>query len=159
MAINHLSDDQIQEFLDYHKEQPETEIATHLKTCPACVRKMELYNQLFTELANDQTPQLSKNFALKIINLLDSKKEKKQQWIETALLVILFNIGLAASFYFLNPFPLLQKTGNSVITAIGSFFKWFSASVDLNIFLLVSIIIILLAVEIVDRKILRPKLR
>lgn len=60
--MNHLSDDQLQSYLDRTTEGPSPEIELHLESCPKCREALLHYKLLYRKLSHAETPALSASF-------------------------------------------------------------------------------------------------
>jgi len=68
MAINHWSEEQIQEFLDGESSISKSLFEDHLKTCPVCRKSFQYYQNLYRGLKQDPKFQLSANFAQALVS-------------------------------------------------------------------------------------------
>ena len=100
--MNHLSDEQIQKYLDKDHSLNKADIEKHLKTCDSCQQNVIVYKQLYTNLADETGFMLSANFSESVVNRIRKKEEKSKNFFEGLLLAIagLFSVGLV--FYFTN---------------------------------------------------------
>jgi len=102
--MKHLTEEQIQAFLDGSSDQDSKSLALHLYFCPDCRRTYEEYQKLYMGLAKAEIPDLPASFAEKVMSRIDSvnpEPEKTSLWIPVFALA---NIaaGLAAIIYFID---------------------------------------------------------
>jgi hypothetical protein len=158
MSSDHLSDDQIQAYLDSQEIIDKELIEEHLKYCSSCQKNITFYRELYKSLDYDLMPSLPKNFAKQVISGISGTEDSRWYKFESGFIISFFLISIAAVFYFINPLPQLLELGSSIISNTGGFIsKWLSV-LNGNIPLIVVAFVIFLLIEVVDKKILRPKL-
>lgn len=74
MAINHLTDTNLQEYLDGNTDKLDTELISHLDSCRVCQARLEQYRQLYNELEIDTVPALSDDFANSVITKISEEE-------------------------------------------------------------------------------------
>ena len=155
MTNNHLSDEQIQQYLD--DKNTNNGIEKHLQNCPDCQHNFSLYKDLYTSLHKDFIPELSPAFSKNVISSLGTTGESRWEKLESGFIVSIILIGLAISFYFINPLPLLTETGNSLLNSLPAYGSDLLSKLNGNLsFVLVAVVIFFL-VEVFDKKLLKPK--
>jgi len=157
MIKKHLSDEQIQQYLDDRDRNNGLDIEEHLKSCPDCQKNFDQYKGLYSSLQIDTVPKLSPNFAHNVVSSLPDITENKWEQYESGFVISLVLIGLAISFYFINPLPFLAETGNAVLSKLPSYGSDLLSKLNGNLpFVLIAIVIFFL-VEVFDKKLLKPK--
>ena len=74
MAVKHLTDAEIQDYLDGNLKQEHVFIVTqHLEACELCQKELHQYKILYSELKSDIDINLSPNFA----NTVSAKLRKE----------------------------------------------------------------------------------
>lgn len=68
MAIEHLNDSILQNYLDNNLGDKKSEIITHLDSCPICQARLEQYQLLYNELEIDSIPALSPDFSKAVMS-------------------------------------------------------------------------------------------
>ncbi len=98
--MKHLSDEEIQKYLDEDPSLNKTKFEKHLKSCHICQPNVQVYRQLYTGLSDETGFLLSANFSDSVVSQLKQSKEKSYNFFETALLIIagLFSLGLISYF-------------------------------------------------------------
>ncbi|MDH4158327.1 MAG: hypothetical protein OEW00_13735 [candidate division Zixibacteria bacterium] len=66
MPIEHLTDDDIQRYLDGHTCLENDQIREHLEICPACQDALEMYRQVYAGLVDDRDLLLPDDFARRV---------------------------------------------------------------------------------------------
>ncbi len=106
--MNHLTDDQIQSYLDGEYQSDQSDIENHLNTCIDCQMSLNEYKELFNAVQMQSAPTLSGDFSKKIIARLNDAKDKKWRIFENAVVVFIMITGIFSVIYFSN---LINITG------------------------------------------------
>jgi len=139
MAHRHLTDDEIQSFLDGNLSQ--ADIVGHLQTCEYCQYQLKQYQQLYIELAHDKGFNLSTDFARRVISRLQTEPSRSlmQRLWDVSIWVVGLLAGVVTSFYFID-LKLVSKEISEALSSLGtlnsamlSVFKTFDKSLNLNI--------------------------
>lgn len=129
MAIEHLTDSILQDYLDGNLVDKESEIITHLDSCPLCQARMEQYKLLYNELKIDSIPALSPDFSNAVMSKIaqvgaEASAEKAKKWrisIPTPVYAVIGVIAAIASIiYFVNLSSLVDAFK---ITALSEYFN------------------------------------
>ena len=157
--MNHLSDEDIQKYLDKDGSLNRTEIEKHLKSCVSCQQNLTAYKQLYTGLANEMGFMLSANFAELVISRIKKSREKSYDFLESLLLAIagLFSGGLL--FYFTNLDKVLLNIFQKNTTEIKPFIEGIGNIFGSNLILILFAVIILILFGLADKFILQIKHR
>lgn len=165
MAIRHLTDEEIQEYLDGTLSQEHSFLVTHLESCDLCQNELRQYKSLYTGLESDFNFNLSPGFSKSVI--LGLQKELKEKhyvnyWY-AFLSIIGIIIGLGTTFYFVDFKPFITVIPNTfklqdyLIPAIYSFLKNYLTGLNINLTLLGFAGLILLVISILDHFIFSGK--
>jgi hypothetical protein len=100
--MKHLTDDNLQKYLDKDPAVDNFEVKTHLQNCKQCQQNMILYKKLYSGLADDTGFMLSANFSQSVISKLDNKGRFKSSFLEGLLVGIALVISLGLTIYFTN---------------------------------------------------------
>jgi len=73
MEINHLTDEQIQDFVDGNLEDENLEIESHLHSCADCAREVAHYRKLSSMLAEETGFELSPDFASEVLAYMNEQ--------------------------------------------------------------------------------------
>jgi len=154
---DHLTEEQIQLYLDNKEDTKLSSIRDHLDSCPSCMRNVERYKQLYHALAVDPFPALSEDFSREILSKISGSQKSRYNIFESGFTIAFFLFGIAASLYFVNPLPFLSKITNSTLTYLGGITSKFLPELNGNTPIFVVAILIFLVVELIDKKILRSR--
>jgi hypothetical protein len=153
MGIVHLSDDQIQAYLE-NKEQQNSEIMLHLESCHECQKNVQIYQNIFYGLKEAETPPLSNYFSNAVTAHLEKYQERRARLWEGIILFFIFLFAIVVSFYFVNPVPTVLDIGKLLLGGL-------TKSIDKVIYLLNGMLSLLLMIaailflfEIINKKIL-----
>jgi len=100
--MNHLTDYEIQEYLDNPAAANAQAVQTHFNNCQQCRQQLALYQQIFSALPEEPETVLPHNFAEQITERVMILQNKKYQKWE--LLLLLFSViqGIALTIYFVD---------------------------------------------------------
>jgi len=101
MAPEHVTDEEIQGFLDGSASRPEA-IRTHSGSCPVCAKKINEYRRLFASLADDRGFDLPPGFAAATAaRIARAKRAAPRAWVVNAVLVgaVIAGCMLVASIF------------------------------------------------------------
>ncbi len=157
MTQKHLSDEQIQQYLDDKVRNNGLAIEEHLKSCQGCQHNYHLYKTLYSSLQSDTIPELSQTFASNVISNIPESAESKWEKFESGFVISLILIGLAISFYFINPLPFLAEIGNSFLSRLPSYGSDILSKLNGNLSFVLIAVVIFFLVEIFDKKLIKPK--
>jgi len=104
MTSRHLTDEEIQDYLDGNLQSENRLSEEHLQTCQLCQNTMEEYNRLYEELKVDEGFELSPGFLESVLSRL--KKEKAStsslSLAEILILGMMAVVALFTTIYFVN---------------------------------------------------------
>ena len=83
MNIKHISDDEIQSFLDGIDMENRALIQEHLDSCSLCQNNLKTYQQLYQSISSAEISELSPDFSDRVMAELERKLENKSQLKET----------------------------------------------------------------------------
>lgn len=157
--MNHLTDDDIQKYLDKESGQDRAEIEKHLKSCEGCRQNHLLYKKLYTGLADETGFMLSANFSESVVSRVKKSKEKSSDFFESVLLAIagLFSLGLI--FYFTNLSEALLNIFRKNAQELEPFLKGIGSILGGNLTILIFAIAIIILFGIADKVIFQVKHR
>lgn len=157
--MNHLSDEDLQKYLDKDPELNRAQIDRHLKNCDRCRQHYMVYKHLYAGLSDEAGFMLSANFSESVVSRIRKKREKTYSFFESVLLAIagLFSVGLL--IYFTNLGDIMQSVFKKNAQEIEPFLKVIGDAFggNLTIFLFAIIIVILFGVA--DKLLLQTKHR
>jgi hypothetical protein len=155
---NHLSEEQIQLYLDKQDRQNIESLEAHLKTCPSCMKSIEEYKHLYEALNMDPFPSLSNDFSEQVVSKISGSENSRSQFFESGFTIAFFLFGIAASLYFVNPLPFITNIANNIFGYLGGVTLKFLPELNGNFPIFLVAILIFLLVEVIDKKLLRSRL-
>jgi hypothetical protein len=168
MSLKHLTDEEIQEYLD-GSLSPENELLfeTHLKICPHCQESLKQYQSLYAGLANDEGFDLPKSFAKSVISRLpeEAKVKFRFNYANVILTILGIIIAVGITFYYVDLKPLGRVISNIFVPQYefgsGLIVSIKSSLVNLNgsLSLLAFAGLTLLIIAALDRTLVQPRYR
>jgi hypothetical protein len=167
--VNHLSDMQIQEYLDGSLEENETAaVRSHLSNCPLCKKEMAHYKSLYDGLGDETGFQLPPHFASLVTAKLKRESLGSVHSKLWQIFLSLFGliVGINTTLYFYDIKPLFAKFKDmdfSLRFLTESFSNTKVALVNardrmsMDITLFIATIVVLLLLAIIDRFVFRSK--
>jgi hypothetical protein len=155
---DHITEEQIQDYLDKQDSINTSDIEKHLQICSSCQKNLAEYQELYTVLNSDPFPELPKDFSTQVLSAVSDTQESRKQLFESGSIMAFFLFGIAASLYFVNPLPFLTNVITNMMNHLGEYASQFLPELNGNIAIYIAAILIFLLVEIVDKKILKPRL-
>ena len=149
--MKHLTDDEIQKYLDKDSSVDNYEIKSHLQNCKQCRQSMILYKKLYSGLADDTGFLLSANFSHTVISQLESKSRNNTKIFEGLLVSIAVVISLGLTIYFTNLDKVFLKVYQSNAQKINDAFESILGLVGGQVTLLSFAIIILFLIGFADK--------
>ena len=73
MAIEHLTDELIQDYLDGNLSESAGAIDEHIRSCNSCRAELDRYRSLSTALSEDVGFELSPDFASEVVASIEEK--------------------------------------------------------------------------------------
>ena len=155
---NHLTEEQIQGYLDKQDSFDSKAIEEHLRVCASCRKSLEEYRKLYTALNTDLFSALANDFSEQVVSAVSGSRESRWQLFESGFIIAFFLIGVAASLYFINPLPFLTNAATNIFNSLGGFATKILPELNGNLPIFIVAILIFLLVELIDKKILRSRL-
>jgi hypothetical protein len=164
MAVRHLTDDEIQEYLD---NTLISTLAAHIQNCDACEEQIQQYKNLYAGLKKETSFSMPPTFAQMVIDRIKHASEEAFSVRVLPLLMAFVGliVGLGATFYFIGieklaanwkEFSNLQKY---FAPQVFSFLSNFISRLHLDFGLLGSAVFIIMIMIMIDHFILRSKER
>lgn len=167
MESKHLTDAEIQDYLDGNTGREDSTAAEHLDSCSLCKKNLELYRCLYSGLSDGAGYELSVDFADKVVSSvgLGYSRDYLKRYASVLVSIIGVVAAIAALYYF---------TDILKIIAGGAWFGWFDSILKGRIFssmtgyassagnsvsLIVSGGLALVTIWVVDRFMIRSKRR
>ena len=97
MQLKHLTDEEIQDFLDGNLSEDVTlSIRRHLESCTLCRQTVKKYQSVYSGLDREEGFELSKGFAKSIVKMLPEQKEAKPRFGLLNILLTILGVIVAA---------------------------------------------------------------
>lgn len=157
--MNHLTDEDIQKYLDRDSALNKAEVDRHLKDCDHCRQNYLLYKKIYAGLADETGFLLSADFSESVVSRIRKKREKTYSFFEGILLTIagLFSVGLL--LYFTNLRHVLMSIFKKNVQEVEPFFKGIGDIFGGNLTIFIFAIIIIILFGVADKLIFQIKHR
>jgi hypothetical protein len=167
MQLKHLTDEEIQDFLDGNLTHERTLLVEkHLETCARCREALRQYQSLYLGLRDDRGFELSKGFARSVIRKLpaEGETESRFRFLNLFLAILGFVVCLGALTYYADLRPLGRAFSHILPrpefgAGILDLIEGLLVGLNGNLGLLTFAILALLLVAGLDRLILQPRHR
>ena len=157
MTIKHVSDDEIQDYLDGIHTVNKDQIDQHLSSCSICHNTFIAYQELYRGISTAEICDLAPDFADGIMRDIKKKLENKAQLKETIALIGLFLVGSTISFYFVNPFTGLMNMFKSLFNGTIQFIENILPTLNGYASMIIMVVLIFLVIEFLDKKVIKTK--
>lgn len=157
MSLKHLSDNELQEYLDGNISNNVAFIQQHLESCPQCREALAQYQTLYLRLKDESEFQLSGKFKSSVIARLQRKEARPTTSLVAKILTaagLIFAIVISFFIFDMKPFlkpiyePFTDFFSRSSITSI---FSGISSSLNGNYTLILSSILVFMIIALIDR--------
>ena len=166
MALKHLTDKEIQDYLDGNLSQEKNLIVKqHLDFCESCQSEFNEYKNLYAGLKNDADVSLSPNFSKSVISKIQQEAPTtfniRFRDILLSIMGLLFAVG--TTLYYVDFKPVMKSLNKSLkqpidnSTAIFSSLKQALETLNVDFNLIVFAGLILLIIIAVDHFLYRNK--
>lgn len=167
MPVTHLTDDEIQDYLDGNlSRQGRIFLEAHLETCELCQATLKQYQSLYVGLRQDKGFDLPRTFAKSVVAKLPlaQKTESGFNYSDILLGILAILITAFASLYYMDLGSLGERLTHIPLPhEIGSWLfeagKNLVAALNGNLSLLIVGILVLLVTGALDRILFQPLLR
>lgn len=108
MAIRHLTDEEIQDYIDGNLSTENRFAQSHLKTCEICQKALAEYKSLYLGLKDDKGFKLPSTFAKSVVSefLKVPATKSRSNYAEIFLVTMGLVVAGFAAFYFIDLKPL-----------------------------------------------------
>jgi hypothetical protein len=165
MGMKHLTDEQIQDYLDGNPVVNTKEIEDHLEKCEACRTELARYRDLSTALSEDVGFELAPNFAADVVASLE--EEGAEKFFYKVAKVILWAAGIFTALAVLirftnieNSFSGFSEAGKQGESAFKEFYLTIKQAIEssgIDIRLILMIALVILGIFLIDRLIMRTR--
>lgn len=112
----HITDEQLQAYLDGTLAKTDA-MEAHLASCPHCRQALEVYRQLYTAIEEEAAPELSPDFADRVMARLPESEiaADAEEFVrgfrlrDSLVFIVAFIAVISAAMYFLNPVTLFRS--------------------------------------------------
>jgi len=163
--MNHLTDEQLQAYLDGSPVEDIKTIEKHLETCELCRAELARYRSLSMALSEDVGFELAPNFAADIVASLE--EEGAEKFFYKLSHIILWATGFFAAIAVLVRFTNIEdafsgfgeagKQGENAFRQVYLTFKQVIESSGLDLRLILMIALVILGIFLIDRLIMRTR--
>lgn len=155
MAVTHLSDQEIQDYLDDPRGASSHRVAKHLEACAHCQTQVQQYQNLFSALKREPAPTLPFDFADSVMAKIKAGAEEA---FTLPIWLAFFGMiaGIATTLYLVG----LEKTGG-FLSGLRTYFSFdwrifstinqYLSALNLNFGLLGLAVFIITMMALVDR--------
>ncbi|MFC1476299.1 anti-sigma factor family protein [Candidatus Zixiibacteriota bacterium] len=157
MALEHLTDEQIQEFLDIGAGEKNELVAAHLEDCPSCRAAVAEYRHLYQQLTDDTGFELPADFAASVIAQVAPVPQSRFRWMIVYPVAAALIAVVAALYIFVDfsgfyhslkeSFAVVTTFDNTVLKSAGAFLN----GLNLKANLVVSAGLMLVAFAVLER--------
>ncbi len=137
MSIKHLTDEQLQLYLDGGKSKENLLIEAHLNKCKDCLQQLEAYQLVFVELKTEPEEVFSLGFESVVIDKIHDKESKIIRIKNFFLYAAAIIFGAIISIYVLLSIQISESIEHIFVDKwVGAKYTYdyiFSISSDLNI--------------------------
>jgi len=165
MGLEHLTDEQIQDYIDGNLTDNLAEIEQHLESCQTCRNELAKYKVLTNALSEDIGFELSPDFASNVVSSV--QEEGAEKFLYKISHVIMWVAGIMAGLALLIRFTDFEKAfvgfaqlgeqGKGITETISSAFSNLFANSGMNLHLIGMAALVLVGIFLVDRLIARAR--
>jgi hypothetical protein len=165
MGLEHLTDEQIQDYVDGNLTDNSAEIKQHMESCQTCQNELAKYKVITSMLSEDIGFELSPNFISNVVSSVE--EEGAEKFLYKISHVIMWAAGILAGIAVLIRFTDIEKAfsgfaqigeqGKGITATIASAFSDLFASTDMNFNLIGMAALVLVGIFLVDRLIARAR--
>lgn len=159
MAVKHLDDQQIQMYLDNTLHENQAEFDAHLYSCEDCRQKIAEYREIYQVVKEDPYPPLSANFSKNVMDKLQVKRKFRllsNEYLQSGLVIF---TAIVVLMILMKPWDILRGIIQSIGNQVAIFLTSIPPLLGGKAYLVLGICLILLIIEIIDYKFLRPRFR
>ena len=111
MATRHMTDDQIQAYLETGASALDQVFHTHLNECADCRRRVNEFRRLYHTLSEERGFDLSAGFSESVMVRVAAAEAdaKRRRWWNLLLIALGMLVAVGAAAYFMNWEPLVQS--------------------------------------------------
>lgn len=165
MQLKHLTDEEIQDYLDGNVSRETTlQVKEHVQVCRRCREALKHYRSLYVGLEDDAGFELSKGFAGTVIRRLPAEAEAESHFgtLNVLLMVLGVAVSLGMTLHFIDLKPLGQALsdllpGPELGTGLLDLVKGLLVGLNGNVEFLAIALLIFFLVASLDRLVFQPR--
>ena len=165
MSLRHLTDNEIQDYLDGRFSQNGRYVSDHIESCDYCQAQLAQYQTLFGALRKEVPFRLPASFSNNLLaKLAQEPKASPRLGAWAALFAFLaLVLGTEITLFFTGVKPLVatwtfvQRVANAINLEWLASINAFLAGLNLNLSLLGSAIFVVALISVIDYMLLRPR--
>ncbi len=163
--MKHLTEDEIQIFLDGIDLSVQKELQAHIQSCKSCQRKVQIYQRIYQQLEKVQPEvTLSESFSIQVMRKIKEKSASRFLWLEYLLFVV-GGIGSLMMIVLYSPknwfSRLILQSGKLMKDSFQKFFTETTAFIhktNIQPEMLLAISVIILLFLIIDKLFIQSRL-
>jgi hypothetical protein len=167
MQLKHLTDEEIQDFLDGNLSRDITLLTErHLETCPLCREAVKQYQSVYAGLDEEEGFELSKGFSKSVVKMLPAEGKAKSSFgilnIFLTISAVIVAAGVTIRYVDLRPLGSALShllPGPQLGSGVVAFIEEFLIGLNGNLGLLILGVLTLVIIGGLDRFLLQPKHR
>ena len=152
--MKHLTEEELQQY----SSGGTPAITAHVQSCRQCREQIAVYHDIADTLKRDEAI-LPADFEQRVQARIASLDVRKNQIRESAILWLIYAIASSVAVYFTIPLLPLSEQFGSVFKKLAEIIGGIGSSIPVSALFIVIPVVILLLVELLDRKLLKPHLR
>lgn len=165
MELIHLTDEEIQNYLDGNIPEGDKYIQKHLRRCEGCRKALLEYQNLYLGLKDDQGFELPKGFPKAVLSKLPEEESVKARFKYYEFALILLGIAVTGfvGFHLIDLKPLIQTLSGIPMPKFGFIHTFFSSfgtllkALNIESSLIIFSALTVIVIKILDYIILHPK--
>ncbi len=165
MELRHLTDEEIQNYLDGNIPEGDKYIQEHLRICERCRKALLEYQSLYQGLKKDQGFELPKGFPKTVLSKLPEEKtaRSRPKYFESLLIILGILVAGFVSLQFMNFRPLfniisgIQIPLSGFIHTLVHSFETLLKALNIEGSLIIFAVLTILIISVLDYIILHPK--
>lgn len=168
MALRHLTDEEIQQYLDGGLTKGQTQLHTHLETCKFCQKELQQYKSLYMGLSKDVNFALSANFANSVVARVqvDAKRTSHVRLWNIVFAALVMIAGAAAVTVYFIDFEFLSDSISKIFGVFGylnlaifSPIKNYLSRLDMDFRILALAGLVLILISAIDHFLIHTKFK
>jgi hypothetical protein len=125
--MRHLTDDELQDYLDGNIPEGDKYVQEHLRTCELCWKALQEYQSLYLGLKDDRGFKLPGTFPQAVLSKIPEEQIVKSRSKYYQVLLVIIGMALAGfvSLHFINFRPLINTISGIRIPRFGFIYVFF----------------------------------